>query len=468
MIGQGPKDRLQVVGSRAGSIFLIMVALLSILLLSGCSPDETDVSTPDETTVSSTAGTEVSTGEEAEASSICVECHQATTPAIVSQWRNSRHAAVETGCLDCHRADESDPDAFEHHQETIAIIVSPLDCARCHEKEREQFSDSHHAQAAQFIGSLDNYLGVAVEGAPAAAMGCEQCHGSTVAVTENGRLAPATWPNTGIGRVNPDGSKGSCTACHARHSFSSAQARRPENCGKCHMGPDHPQKEIYEESKHGILYEANEDKMNLDSDSWVVGQDYYSAPTCATCHMSATRDQETTHDAGARISWTLRPAVSIKLDNWESRRDAMKDVCTECHSQDYTDSFYKQFDGAVGLYNNKFGEPSKAIMEQLHNEGVLTETPFDEELEWIYFELWHHEGRRARMGASMMGPDFVQWHGFYEVAKHFYNEFLPRAEELQPGITETLLKDDYHQWRQGLSEEEMQQLLRFYKERYSE
>src|SRR5680860_1890454 len=95
---------------------------------------------------------------------------------------HSRHAAVETGCLDCHRADESDPDAFEHHQETIAIIVSPLDCARCHEKEREQFSDSHHAQAAQFIGSLDNYLGVAVEGAPAAAMGCEQCHGATVSL----------------------------------------------------------------------------------------------------------------------------------------------------------------------------------------------------------------------------------------------------------------------------------------------
>ena len=26
---------------------------------------------------------------------------------------------------------------------------------------------------------------------------------------------PATWPNTGIGRINPDGSEGSCTACHS-------------------------------------------------------------------------------------------------------------------------------------------------------------------------------------------------------------------------------------------------------------
>jgi len=47
------------------------------------------------------------------------------------------------------------------------------------------------------------------------------------------------------------------TACHQRHEFSVAQARQPENCGKCHMGPDHPQIEIFKESKHGINYYAN-------------------------------------------------------------------------------------------------------------------------------------------------------------------------------------------------------------------
>ncbi len=39
------------------------------------------------------------------------------------------------------------------------------------------------------------------------------------------------------------------------------------------MGPDHPQKEIYEESKHGILFAANIDRMNLDSNKWVGGED---------------------------------------------------------------------------------------------------------------------------------------------------------------------------------------------------
>jgi hypothetical protein len=78
---------------------------------------------------------------------------------------------------------------------------------------------------------------------------------------EKGKLHPATWPNSGIGRVNPDGSKGTCSACHARHSFSIAQARQPESCGRCHMGPDHPQIEAYYESKHGVMYEANKEKM---------------------------------------------------------------------------------------------------------------------------------------------------------------------------------------------------------------
>ena len=124
----------------------------------------------------------------------------------------------------------------------------------------------------------------------------------------------SNWPNQGVGRINPDGSWGSCTACHTRHRFSLEQARRPDACGKCHLGPDHPQMEVYKESKHGILYEAFRDKLNMDRTSWIVGKDYTTAPTCSTCHMSATPTQGATHDVGERISWTLRPAISTKLN----------------------------------------------------------------------------------------------------------------------------------------------------------
>jgi len=30
----------------------------------------------------------------------------------------------------------------------------------------------------------------------------------------------------------------------------------------------------------------------------------------------------------------------------------------------------------------------------------------------------------------MMGPDFTHWHGTYEVAKHFYSEYVPELREL--------------------------------------
>ena len=60
----------------------------------------------------------------------------------------------------------------------------------------------------------------------------------------------------------------------------------------------------------------------------------------------------------------------------------------------------------------------------------MTATPFDEEIEWTWFYLWHHEGRRGRHGASMMAPDYAHWHGTFEVADRFYKEMIPQAREI--------------------------------------
>lgn len=432
----------------------------------------------------------------------CIVCHQqkGNGRVIVEQWKNSKHAEAEVGCLDCHQANANDIDAFEHNGELIATIVTPKDCGNCHDQETEEFSGSHHADAGMIMGSLDNILAEVVEGAtwfndganPAAASGCWQCHGSTVDFLkdDNGKiltddngikmLDPKTWPNTGIGRINLDGSKGSCSACHNRHTFSVAQARQPENCGKCHMGPDHPQLEIYNESKHGINYYAHKDSMNLDSDNWVVGVDYIAAPTCATCHMSQTPDMPVTHDVGDRISWTLRPKVSQKIDvaqlakfkkegkpvpddflTWEQRRDNMQNVCSQCHTNNYINAFYIQYDNMVELYNEKFGKPATKLMALLKSTKLLTPANFDEKIEWTFFFLWHHEGRRARMGAAMMGPDYTQWHGIFEVAQRFYMEFVPEVKELIKHAKENdktaeatevekeldaILNSDMHKW----------------------
>jgi hydroxylamine dehydrogenase len=388
----------------------------------------------------------------------CVKCHEKNNPGIVQEWGKSKHYGANVGCYECHAAEQGDVDAYVHDdkkvKKLIFILVTPKDCGTCHEKAAHEMTSSRHAKAGHILDSLDNLLAEVVEGnremvtggfpggnSAAAVNGCWQCHGSKVRVLEDGQLDPATYPNTGIGLINPDGSEGSCSACHSRHGFSAALAREPDNCGKCHLGPDHPQKEIYEESKHGIAFKAYRDEMNLDSSKWVVGVDYTAAPTCATCHMGATRKQPSSHNVGDRISWTNRPPISVRPEvmdakmglasadlKWDTRRENMKDVCNACHSEDHTDKFYTQYDALIELYNEKFAKPGKALMEAA--KPLLKQAKFSNKVDWTWFELWHHEGRRARMAASMQAPDYTHSHGTYDLAKHFYTKMVPELEEL--------------------------------------
>lgn len=432
-----------------------------------------------------------------EESKECMQCHKEVNVSLYQQWGSSKHYGANVGCYECHRAEISDVDAFEHEDYYISTIVSPLDCARCHETEVDEFLNSHHSKAGRIMGSLDNVLAEVVEGnskfitegfphgnSAAAVNGCWQCHGSQVKVLEDGRLDPATWPNTGMGRINPDGSEGACSACHQRHEFSVAQARRPENCGKCHLGPDHPQKEIYEESKHGINFFANVDRMNLSSSKWVVGEDYDIAPTCATCHMSATANQSITHNIGLRIKWNNRP-VHSKLSHetdakWglessnihaDTRRNNMQDVCVACHNSNFTDNFFIQYEGLIDLYDDKYATPGEALYKAavplLKKDDEGNHIAFSDKIDFTWFEIWHHEGRRARHAASMMAPDYTHWHGTYDLAKNFYSELIPEIEEiiehglnsdnkddvkaaknLQKVLEETMHSDN-HKWIEG-------------------
>jgi len=380
----------------------------------------------------------------------CIACHlsNALMGAQIAEWERGKMAASGVACYECHQAAADDPDARSHNGFTVSVLVTPNDCARCHPLEVAQFASSRHSQGGDILASLDNVLGEKVEGAAAAIAGCKQCHGAKVEVDADGVPSAASWPNTGIGRINPDDSRGACSTCHTRHLFSVAVAREPGSCGNCHMGPDHPQKEIYEESKHGVAFVANREAMNLDVTPWVLGEDYTAAPACATCHMSALPGVAVNHDVGLRIAWNLRPVISPRQENAEARRLSMQQVCQQCHSPPFYQSFFTQFDQAVELYHDKFAIPAQEIMNELRAAGKLTALQFDEQIEWTYYLLWHHEGRRARHGAAMMGPDYVQWHGFFEVANRFYNELIPEAEALLSGVTEPFLQEPEHQWRE--------------------
>jgi hypothetical protein len=409
----------------------------------------------------------------------CLECHKKMNPGIVQPWEQSRHAPAGVGCYECHQAKTGDADALEHNGYTISVIVSPLDCSHCHPKEVEEMTRSHHAKANQFTGSLDNFFGRIVTGEPNFDLGCAQCHGSKVEVEQGGKLKVGPWPNTGIGRVNPDGSLGSCVSCHQRHAFSVAQARDPYTCGKCHQGPDHPQIEIFIYSKHGISWHSFRDQLNIDKSKWVLGEDYILAPTCVTCHMGETSSGvKRTHDVGTRIKWTLRPPISKVLPNGEQNREIMSRVCSVCHQKPWIDGFFTQFDTYVNFYNEKFAIPATDIMTFLKDNKVIDPTPANEEVEIDYWHLWHHEGRRGRHGASMNAPDWSHWHGMYEVAINFYFHLLPAAdkavaEKNDPALKEKwdafkgkIMESPMHKWKTGVDKAELEKMINFYKNRY--
>jgi hypothetical protein len=410
----------------------------------------------------------------------CVLCHLKENKSLVLQWENSPHAAAgegQIGCYTCHAAEKGDELGYTHEGALIKAILSPTDCQHCHEPQTRQMGVSRHASAGEIMASLDNMLAEVVCGMPSnkasVNSGCRQCHGSVVVLKrdKDGKVlrsetdAPLmdhnTWPNTGIGRINPDGTRGSCIACHSKHSFRASVARQPENCGKCHLGPDHPQKEIYEASKHGIAFFTAQvgdgrNAMNILKDGqWVLGQDYYTAPTCATCHMGAFvktngSTAPASHNVGERISWNLRAPVSSKLNRvtftdgavtditgemppragqkakyrayvregdqlqrvitektiqdvlgWKQRRENMQDVCKSCHSLGQIQGFYRQFDDLVNLYNDKFAKPGVQIVHMLKEDGIWGNSGFQHTIGFTWFEIWHHEGRRARMGAAM-------------------------------------------------------------------
>ncbi len=298
----------------------------------------------------------------------CVECHARPRPASSTTGRAARTRARASAASNATRPSEGDADAFEPlRQPSIATVVTPRDCGRCHQKEaRSSAAATTPRPAISWPRSTTSWprpskghacdfnphspdagrSGLSlVNGMASVFLGCKQCHGSKIALeatdggTDHGRRSRSptptasrptwrrwrgsrrattasrsshagTWPNTGIGRLNLDGSRGSCSACHCRHDFSPRRARQPENCGKCHLGPDHPQKEIYEESKHGVAYRDLRDQMNLDAKDWVLGEDYAQAPTCATCHMSghSRNGGKVTHDPGERHLLDQSPA----------------------------------------------------------------------------------------------------------------------------------------------------------------
>lgn len=424
----------------------------------------------------------------------CLGCHADVTPGLVADWRASTHARVavagaSVGCAECHAlAPERHPDTFEHGDARVHVVVSPADCATCHEAEATQFGRGLMAHAHGNL--VDNPLyrdltaqvnaPVRVEGgalraggasAATEATSCLACHGTVVRLAG---LAPREtpvgemtfpvlegWPSQGVGRVNPDGSLGACSACHARHGFSRAHARHAAACRGCHKGPDVPAYAVWLVSRHGALAEASEATTDFAASPWVPGRDL-RAPTCATCHLSALASASgevlavRTHDPATRLSHRIfglpyaaphpasgdthavrnaaglalpteldgRPVAAAAIDEAEQgrRREALQRVCGGCHAGGWVRGHFERQD-AVIVETNAATKAATDLLGQAWALELATGpaqggSAFDEPIERAWVETWLFFANSTRFAAAMGGADYgVFAGGRWQLAK---------------------------------------------------
>jgi hypothetical protein len=300
------------------------------------------------------------------------------------------------------------------------------------------------------------------------AASCFFCHGTVVEVkgtitrdTAHGEMSfpvLSGWPNQGVGRVNPDGSLGSCAACHTRHQFSIEMARKPYTCSECHKGPDVPAYKVYSISKHGNIYSAVGKAWNFKAVPWTVGKDF-TAPTCATCHVSLVVSEagkvlaERTHQVSDRLPWRIfgliyahahpdspdttiiknkaglplpteltgEPVTAFLIDTKEQkkREKTMQGVCRACHSQGWVDGHFARFERAIKTTNEMTLTATKVLLSAW-GKGVAKglaqkDSIFNEAIEKKWVEQWLFFANSTRFASAMGEADYGsfangRWH----------------------------------------------------------
>ncbi len=434
----------------------------------------------------------------------CLMCHNAVTPGIVADWKKSLHAKVTmsealrkpkrerrvsvaqapdnsadvvVGCAECHTINPEDhQDTFDHNDHQVHIVVTPKDCAGCHMVETEQYSQNIMSQAygnlknnplyhslMDSINGVQSFENMQTSLAPADeatnADSCFYCHGTKVEVkgmasrdTEMGEMefpVLTGWPNQGVGRINPDGSKGACTPCHPRHQFSIEVARKPAACIGCHKGPDVPAYQVYNVSKHGNIYSAVGKDWDFKAVPWVLGRDF-TAPTCATCHISqiVTEDGEVvaerSHQLTDRLPFRLfgliyahpfpkspdttiirnkaglplpteltgEPVTEYLIDENEQQKrlKTMQKICLACHSQQWVAGHFTRLKHTIE-YTNRMTLTATRIMLTAWEKGAakgLTQNDsiFNESIEKKWVAQWLFFANSTRFASAMAGADY--------------------------------------------------------------
>jgi hypothetical protein len=448
--------------------------------------------------VTSLSATEVTISD---ATQECLDCHASFHPGIVKSWEQSRHAAttpqaamevnglarkvsaasvpeglkdVAVGCAECHLArPEAHEDTFEHNGYGVHVVVSPDDCKTCHSIEVDQYTRNIMSYAVKNLSDNAIYkqLQHSILGIPKATEGkvalspangetraeaCYYCHGTRLKVTgtvmrntDAGELTfPVIqgWPNNGVGRINLDGSRGSCAACHSRHTFSLEMARKPHTCRECHIGPDVPAYKVYASSKHGNIYATQKGAWDFSAVPWTMGRDF-TAPTCAACHISLLQDTdeevvaERSHEMKDRLAWrifglfyahpqpispdtsiirnsknqplptdldgNLAPDYLISSNEQAKRISQMQAICLKCHAASWVDGHFKRYRNTIQA-SNQAVKTATTLMQWAWSQGLARgldqkENPFDEALERLWCDTWLFYANTVRFTSAMAG-----------------------------------------------------------------
>lgn len=259
---------------------------------------------------------------------LCIQCHDGITPGIVADWRASRHAKSNepVSCNDCHGSD---------HQRLR--LPTPEVCGSCHEKQHGEFMDEARYGFPSHVLAMERAVDAPhfVDKPKAEVQSCVQCH--SVATK--------------------------CDSCHTRHRFNAAEARRPEACITCHLGPPHPDDETYFASAHGKLYLAEGNDWDW---SKPLTKGNYKAPTCAYCHMDQGR-----HQVAHKSMWKfgLREINPHTSKNRVLRKEWIK-LCSDCHEEDQAKQWLSELDQErKQAWNILYA--AEAILKDLRSDDLL-------------------------------------------------------------------------------------------------
>ena len=367
--------------------------------------------------------------------------------AAIRDWKRSTHAVNEVGCEKCHLPAA---DAAEVIRKTASACkdprvrskVSARNCAPCHNAQVTQFSNGKHALAWVAMNALPmmNKLPPVI-----AERGCGACHA--------------------IGRDD-----GKCNSCHTRHTFATAEARKPEACQTCHMGFDHPQWEMYSTSKHGSIYRMQGEQWDWHkklgdwfADPYTATEKTHRAPTCAYCHMPSgdhtvktawgflavrlgDKDPEWQKyrntifrglgviDEKGEPTDRFKAVVAGQMarttaEDWEKQREREINQCTQCHGRTFAQTKLAEADQVI-KESDKLMAEAVDVVDKLYDDGVLprpkdrpphpdllqfyeVENPIEQKL---YPMLLEHR-MRTFQGAFHMNPDYLHWYGWAEMRR---------------------------------------------------